>query len=135
MTAAFLIGRIILGGFLLYNGTVHFASLAMMAQFAGAKGVPAPDLAVAFSGALLLVGGVSILLGLYPRVGVAAVALFFIGVTPMMHNFWTTTDPVARMNDMAHFFKNFAIMGATLMLVAIPEPWPFSVGVRRRISA
>jgi uncharacterized membrane protein YphA (DoxX/SURF4 family) len=134
MAALFLIGRFLLGGYFLYNGINHFFNVRMMSQFAAMKGVPAPEVAVMGAGVLLLVGGVSFLLGLYPKVGIAAMVLFFIGVTPMMHNFWAATNPQQQMGDMAHFMKNFGLMGATMMLAAIPEPWPYSVGVTRRIG-
>jgi uncharacterized membrane protein YphA (DoxX/SURF4 family) len=130
----FLVGRILLGGFFLYNGINHFLSLGFMAQYAAAKGVPAPEIAVFGSGLLLLVAGASIVLGLYPKVGIACAALFFVGVTPLMHNFWAV-PPEQQMSEMVNFAKNFALLGATLMLAAIPEPWPASVGARRWMLA
>lgn len=130
MTAMFLVGRILLGGYLLYNGINHFLSLGFMAQYAGAKGVPAPEIAVLGSGLLLLVAGATIVLGLYPKVGIACAALFLVGVTPMMHNFWAV-PPEQQMGEMVNFTKNLALLGATLMLVAIPEPWPMGIGSGR----
>ena len=41
----------------------------------------------------------------------------------------------SRTNDLINFMKNLALMGSALMLVAIPEPWPYSVAARRRIFA
>src|SRR5437763_6559098 len=93
MAGAFLIGRLIVGAFFIYNGLNHFLSLAMMAQFATAKGVPAPTVAVAASGALILFGGISILLGWRPDLGIAAIVVFFLGVSFPMHNFWAETSP------------------------------------------
>ena len=134
MTAIFLVGRLLLGGYFLYSGINHFLNLSFMAGYAGSKGVPAPEVAVLFSGLLLIVAGACILLGFYPKLGVACAALFFIGVTPMMHNFWAA-PPEAQMSEMINFTKNFALLGATLMFVAIPEPWPASVGSGRRVVA
>jgi putative oxidoreductase len=134
MTALFLVGRILLGGYFLYNGINHFMNVGFMAGYAGSKGVPLPEVAVLGSGLLLLIAGASILLGLYPKVGIACAALFLIGVTPMMHNFWAL-PPDQRMGDMVNFTKNFALLGATLMLAAIPEPWPAGVGSGRRVVA
>jgi hypothetical protein len=31
------------------------------------------------------------------------------------------------MSEMVNFTKNVALIGYTLMIVAIPQPWPFSV--------
>jgi uncharacterized membrane protein YphA (DoxX/SURF4 family) len=134
MTGLFLAGRVLLGGYFLYSGINHFLNVGFMAQYAAAKGVPAPELAVMGSGLLLLLAGASILLGFYPTIGVGAAALFLIGVTPMMHDFWAVPAE-QQMAEMVNFTKNFALLGATLMLVAIPEPWPVSVGARRRVLA
>lgn len=133
MSVLFLVGRILLGGYFLYNGINHFLNLGGMAQYAGMKGVPAPELAVLGTGLLLLVAGASILLGLFPRIGLACAAIFFIGVTPVMHNFWAV--PLEQqMGETINFAKNVALLGGTLMLFGIPEPWPMAVGARRRMA-
>lgn len=126
MKETFLIGRVLLGGYFLFSGAHHFTNLATLAHYAALKGVPAPEAAVAMAGVLLIVGGLSLLLGMAPRIGVAALALFLIPVTVMMHQFWGETG-AARMADMVNFTKNFGLLGAVLMLVAVPEPWPYSV--------
>jgi uncharacterized membrane protein YphA (DoxX/SURF4 family) len=71
---------------------------------------------------LLLVAGVTLTLGLAPRLGMAALVTFLIPVTFVMHAFWREEGP-QRAIDFAHFTKNVAILGATLMFAAIPEPW------------
>jgi putative oxidoreductase len=130
MAGLFLLGRILLGGYLLYSGIGHFLNLAMMSGYAGSKGVPAPEAAVVVSGLLLLVAGASFLLGFYPKAGIAAAAVFLAVVTPMMHNFWALPAE-QQMGEMVNFAKNMGLLGATLMLAAIPEPWPMSVTARR----
>ena len=44
-----------------------------------------------------------------------------------MHNFWAVQDPAQKMNDMINFTKNWALIGYTLIMIAVPQPWPFSV--------
>jgi putative oxidoreductase len=132
MEQVFLLGRILFGGFFVYNGLNHFLNLNMMAQYAGSKGLPAPELAVAATGMLLLFGGVSVLLGLWPRLGLLAVVLFLVVVSVTMHNFWALGDPARRMNEMVQFTKNIALAGAALALMAVPEPWPLSVARNRQ---
>jgi putative oxidoreductase len=119
----FIIGRLLLGSYFIYSGYNHFANLAMMSGYVQSKGIPSPKAAVAFSGILLLIGGLSILLGVYPVVGVAALVAFLIPVTFMMHAFWKVQDPQAKMGEMVNFTKNLALLGAVLLLLAIPEPW------------
>lgn len=128
MEIAFLIGRIIVGIFYLFNGANHFLQLNMMSGYAGSKGVPSARLAIIVSGLVLLVGGLSILLGFQPLIGVTALVFFYLPVTFMMHNFWTVKDPQTRMAEMINFMKNMALMGSTLMFLAIETPWPFSLG-------
>jgi len=123
----FMIGRILLGGYFLFNAFNHFSNITMMAGYAQSKGVPSPKAAVGFSGLLLLVGGLSILLGVYPTAGVMTLALFLIPVTTMMHAFWKVEDPMAKMGEMVNFTKNMALLGAALTLLAVPQPWTVSV--------
>src|SRR5688572_25746919 len=117
MNELFLIGRLFFGGFFVYNGLNHFLSLASTAQYAAAKGVPMAEAAVLLTGALLLIGGLAVLFGLLPEVGLACIALFLVGVTPVMHNFWDLADPAQRMNEMGQFMKNMALLGSSLMML------------------
>lgn len=125
---AFLIGRIIAGGFFLMNGVNHFAKLGMMTGYAKSKGTPAPALAVGVTGVLLLLGGASLLLGFHPTIGAGLLVIFILGVTFGIHNFWTVQDPMAKMGEMTHFLKNMALLGLLLMTLLIPRPWPMSLG-------
>ncbi len=61
--------------------------------------------------------------------GAALIGGFLAGVSPIMHNFWKMEDPNQRMNDMANFTKNVALLGAALALMAVEEPWPVSVPI------
>jgi uncharacterized membrane protein YphA (DoxX/SURF4 family) len=83
---------------------------------------------VALTGILLLIGGLSILLGVYIEIGILALTLFFLPVTFVMHDFWRETDPQMKMMQMINFMKNLALWGAILALLFIPQPWPFSLG-------
>jgi putative oxidoreductase len=127
MRAVFLLGRLIFGGFFAYNGINHFLNQKTMSQYAGAKGVPAAAAAVPVSGALLVAGGASIIAGLKPRQGLVAVMAFLIPVTLQMHRFWEEQDPTQRINELTHFSKNLALLGATLMMLNFEEPWAVSV--------
>src|ERR1051325_4231134 len=127
MRAAFLLGRAIFGGFFIQNGLRHFRENKSLSQYAASKGVPNAEAAVAASGALVLAGGLSVLAGAKPRQGLAAILGFLLPVTLQMHRFWDVQDPGQRMNEQVNFMKNTAIMGAALMLMQIPQPWPWSV--------
>jgi len=119
----FVAGRILLGGYFIYSGLNHFALINMMAGYAQSKGVPSPKAAVGFTGLLLLIGGLSILLGAYPTVGIISLVIFLVPVTFMMHAFWKVQEPMAQMGERVNFLKNIALLGAALILLAVPQPW------------
>jgi uncharacterized membrane protein YphA (DoxX/SURF4 family) len=131
MKAPFLIGRLLFGGFFLYNGINHLRNRKAMAPYAQAKGVPAAETAVTLSAIPLLIGGTSILLGVKPKIGAAAIVAFLAAVSPMMHDFWRAEDPNQRTSDMTNFMKNMALLGAALALMNVKEPWEASVPVGR----
>jgi uncharacterized membrane protein YphA (DoxX/SURF4 family) len=128
MDIAFLIGRILLGGYFVTAGINHFMHLNMMAGYAKMKGTPAPSLAVGGTGVLLLLGGLSLLLGVQTTIGVALLVIFLIGVSFKIHNYWAVPDPQMKMGERINFMKNIALAGALLMLMAVPAPWPLSLG-------
>ena len=129
MKAAFLIGRLVFGGFFLYNGINHLKQRKQLAQYAESKSVPMAEVAVASTGVVLIAGGASILLGVKPKLGTAAIAGFLAGVSPVMHNFWSVQEPTQRLNEMINFSKNMALLGSALALMGVDEPWPVSVPI------
>lgn len=122
-----LAGRIILGAYFLHAGWNHFRNRKMLAGYAASKKVPLPMTSIVGTGLLLTLGGLSLLLGLYPLVGLTLLAVFLVGVTPMIHNFWTLEDPMMRMGERVNFLKNMALLGAVLAITAVPQPWAYSV--------
>lgn len=127
MDALHLIGRILFGGYFIYNGLNHlFMSTDMLTGYAQMKGTPAPRAMVYLSGVLLLLGGLSILLGVQPRWGVLLLLLFLIPVSFKIHAFWGEEGD-ARASDEINFGKNIALAGAALVFLAIPTPWPLSL--------
>lgn len=129
MKAPFLIGRLLFAGFFINAGINHLKERKSMADYARSKGVPKPELAVTLSAIPLLAGGVSILMGVKPKMGALALLGFLAGVSPVMHNFWQEEDPQAKMNDMVMFMKNVALAGGALALMGVEEPWEASVPV------
>lgn len=126
-TLFFVIGRVLFGGFFIKSGFKHFSNAKMLAGYAASKGVKSSLFAVLGTGALLCVGGLGVLLGVYVRWAVAALAIFLIGVSFTMHAFWKVADPGMKMSEQVNFNKNMALLGAAFMLLAIAAPWPFSL--------
>lgn len=123
----FFVGRALVGLFLILMGMNHFGNLQQMTMQVAEVGLPAPMVAVIISGILLVLAGVSFLLGFQPAIGVLAAALFFVPVTLIMHDFWALEEAAARHNELMLFLRNMALMGAFLVFLAVPRPWPFSL--------
>ena len=127
---AFLVGRVLFGAVLGFMGFNHFVHLDGMSGYAEAKGVPFPRLSVAASGLLLVFGGAAIVLGVYPLLGAAAIAVFLLVSTPTIHDFWSISDPDQQQAEMTNFLKNAALFGAALVILAIGgTAWPYALNI------
>jgi putative oxidoreductase len=99
--------------------------------YAASQGVPLASIAVPFSGVLALAGGLSILLGYRAKIGAWLLVLFLAAVTPMMHNFWTVTDPMMHQMQLIMFMKNISMLGGALLITQLGAG-PWSLDARRK---
>ena len=126
--AAILAGRLIFGAYFVYNGVRHFRNRDMMEAYAASKGVKWPTVAVLGTGTMLVLGGLSVLTGVRPKIGASLIAGFLLAVSARMHDFWNVEDPQQQMQEFVNFSKNMALVGAACLVAALPEPWPVSLG-------
>lgn len=127
MEILFLIGRVIFGMYWVSSGMNHFMRTQMLAGYAQSVGVPSPKFGTLLTGAMMIAGGVLILLGVYIEIAVGLLVLFLLMANFMVHKFWNVSDPQAKMNDQINFMKNMALVGALLMLLMVPHPWMYSI--------
>jgi putative oxidoreductase len=109
------VGRALFAALFLAAAPGHFQPQTV--AYAASQGVPLASLLVPLTGVMLLVGGLSVLLGYRARYGAAVLAAFLVPVTLMMHKFWAIPDPMAAMMQQIMFMKNVALTGASLLLV------------------
>ena len=103
----------------------HFAHHKDLVGYATSKKVPMAGVGIFISGILLLFGGLGVMFGVYVQWAIGSLVLFLFAVTLMMHRFWEESD-MARMADKTNFYKNLALLGAALMLLAVQTPWVYS---------
>lgn len=108
------------------NGINHFTQKKSLTEYAKAKHIPSPEFAVTFTGALLFVCGISIILGIFVPLALFGLIVFLFVTSFTMHAFWKDTDAGSKMNNNIAFMKNMALLGACLMLYFI-ENWPLSI--------
>ncbi len=116
--ALVLLGKIIFGGYFIMNAYSHFKNHKGLGMYAVSKGVPEKlaNSAVFLSGVMLLLGGVGIVLGLYIEIALLILAVFLIGVSFQMHQFWKIEDPMQKMGEQINFYKNMALVGALFLI-------------------
>jgi putative oxidoreductase len=116
------LGRFFFVLIFLMSAPMHFTS--QIIAYAAAQGVPMASIAVPLSGVLALAGSLSILLGYRAKIGAWLLVLFLAAVTPLMHNFWTVTDPMMHQMQFIMFLKNVSMLGGALLVTQLGAgPW------------
>jgi uncharacterized membrane protein YphA (DoxX/SURF4 family) len=123
----FVLGRVLFGGYFIKSGLNHFKNLKGLSSYAQSKGVPMPREGVLLTGAMMVLGGLGILLGIYIEISVTLLIIFLLSTLAKMHQYWNVADPQARMGEHINFYKNLAMIGALLMILMIPMPWVMSL--------
>jgi putative oxidoreductase len=113
------IGRVLFAFLFLQNGYNHLANPKVMVPFGEYIGVPSPKLSVPGTGVMMIVGGVLIALGFWADLGAILLILFLPAAGFYGHAYWKETDPNMRAAQTAQFYKNIALTGAALFILAI----------------
>jgi putative oxidoreductase len=124
-----LLGRIFYSAIFIGSGIGHFA--AGTVHYAQMHNVPSAEVLVPLSGAIALLGGLSILFGYKARLGAWLIVIFLVPVTLMMHNFWNIQEPGERLVQQSMFMKNLSMLGAAL-LIAYWGAGPCSIGKKKK---
>ncbi len=125
-----LFGRILFSVFFVRSGIGHVKRSQVMGDYARSAAFPAPYLAGWPAGVWLLAASLSIALGIWPDLGSAMVAVFVVPAGLYFHRFWRIEDPAERQMQSGNFFRNVALLGASLAmfgLVSIGEGLRFAI--------
>lgn len=106
-----LIARILLVAIFLWSGVNKILHPAETQAYMAAFGMPLTWFFLPSATALELLGGLSVLLGIYPRLGAAALAFFTLITGFIFHS--NFTDPL----EQIMFMKNLTMVGGLLMVV------------------
>ena len=132
-----LLSRVLLSAVFIVYGYIAFsdvgawmtANQATLKRFFDMVGGMAPPTWFGYLIATIqLLGGLAILIGFRTRWVAYAFAVYLVLVVFFAHNFWDMSG-AARGGNMAHFYKNLAIMGGFLLL-ALQGPGRYSVDER-----
>jgi putative oxidoreductase len=124
-----LIGRILISCIFMLSGFFKFVTFSQTVDFAAAKHIPLPGVAIACAALVELLGGLGVLAGFQTRIMAWLLFLYLIPTTLLFHNFWAFHG-IEQQDNMAHFMKNVAIMGG-LLILAGSGPGSYSVDSAR----
>jgi uncharacterized membrane protein YphA (DoxX/SURF4 family) len=127
MDVVMLVGRILFAFMFVMSGFNHLAKAEAMAGYAAYKKVPAPKLANLLSGVLMLLGGLSIILGVYADLGALVLAILLVAMAVKMHDFWNAQGE-AKQPEMIGFMKNISMAGGALFLFAVAATADSNIG-------
>lgn len=113
------LGRLLFSAVFIQNGIAHFRQRAALTEYARGAGAPLPELTVPLTGAMLVIGGLSVLFGVYARIGAWLLVLFLVPAAFIMHRWWGLENAEAAQAQKPHFWKNLALAGAALMIACL----------------
>lgn len=123
-STASLVGRIFLSAIFILSGVSKIGAPAMMIGYIGSVGLPFPQLALALAIAVEILGGAALIAGYRTRATAAVLAIFSVFTALIFHS------ALADQNQFIHFFKNIAMAGGLLQIVAFGAG-RFSLDARR----
>lgn len=112
MTIAPAAGRAMISAIFLLSGISKVTAPAMTIGYIQSAGVPLPSVAFAAAVLVEIVCGLALLLGFHTRATAAVLTLFTLATAAFFHN------QLGDQNQFIHFFKNVAIAGGLLNVVA-----------------
>jgi putative oxidoreductase len=118
MDVVVLIARILFAAIFVASGIGHLTATQAMTGYAQYKKVPAAKLSVLVSGLLMVVGGASIVLGVWGDLGALLLLVAVAPIPFLMHRFWAE-EGEAKMNEQIQFNKTLSLAGGALALFAL----------------
>jgi putative oxidoreductase len=114
MDVVLLVGRVLFGALFVASAIGHLTQTKAMAGYAASRGVPMATAATLLTGVQILLGGFSVILGVWGDLGSLLLVVFLAGTAVLMHQFWRESEPMNRQMEMVQFNKDVALAGAAL---------------------
>ncbi len=106
------IGRLMISTIFILSGLSKIAAPAMTIGYIQSVGLPLPAIAFGIAAFIEIVGGLTLLLGYKTSIVAGVMFLFTLATAVFFHNH------LADQNQFIHFFKNIAMAGGLLHVIA-----------------
>ena len=126
MSISSFVARPLLAGMFVYGGLDAFRNPAgkvpraakVAPDIADAVGIDADtEQLVQFNGAVQVGAGITLALGIFPRLSAMLLAGSLVPTTLAGHRFWEEDDDAARAQQTVQFLKNTAMLGGLLLVI------------------
>jgi putative oxidoreductase len=106
------VGRVMISTIFILAGLSKLAAPAMTIGYIQSVGLPLPSVAFGIAAFIEIVGGITLLLGYRTRIAAGVLFLFSLATAVFFHSHF------GDQNQFIHFFKNIAIAGGLLHVIA-----------------
>src|ERR1700720_3656762 len=107
------VGRALISSIFILSGLSKLAAPAMTIGYIQSVGLPLPSLAYGIATFIEIIGGITLLLGYRTRIAAGVLFVFTLATAVFFHNHF------GDQNQFTHFFKNIAIAGGLLHVMAL----------------
>lgn len=116
-----MVARICMSGIFIVGGYAAFSEPGQRPKRLQNLGLPASEELVKLNGAAMIGGGITLGLGIFPRLSALGLIAALIPTTLAGHAFWLETDKQARLQQSIQFCKNLGVLGGLLLVVFDPK--------------
>ena len=106
------LGRLMISTLFILAGLSKLAAPAMTIGYIHSVGLPLPSLAYGIAAFIEIVGGITLLVGYRTRIVAGVLFVFTLATAVFFHNHF------GDQNQFIHFFKNIAVAGGLLHVIA-----------------
>ena len=115
--------RLLLSGIFIVGGWGAFSKPGGRPKLVAAAGIPQPERAVVLNGAVMILAGILLSLGIAPKIAAALLIGSMIPTTIVGHPFWKEVSGAEYEKQLLQFLKNLGLIGGLLMILTekVPE--------------
>jgi putative oxidoreductase len=113
-----LVGRILFVVMFVMSARGHVFNSQMLVKAGRSRGAPLPYLGGWPVGVWMLLGSISLVLGIFPDIGALMLAAWLPLPSIFIHAWWKIEDPAQRRSELMSFNRNITLLGASLALFA-----------------
>jgi putative oxidoreductase len=111
------LSHMLLSGIFVAGGADAFLKPGPRAGKVEAAGIPEPEQAVVINGAVMVIAGLALALGIAPKLAAIVLIGTLVPTTIVGHAFWKEETDAGRKTQLTQFFKNLGLIGGLVLVL------------------